>query len=97
MVNKKPRARKKPVRPVVAVQPSVPGNFLYGRYWGEMNQLQIELVCFLSGLSVADGGLWKAQHLWSVVAMLCSATSRFGGFYSLTVEVRCALENRCLR
>ena len=62
-----------------------------------MNQLQIELVCFLSGLSVADGGLWKAQHLWSVVAMLCSATSRFGGFYSLTVEVRCALENRCLR
>ncbi len=97
MVNKKPRAGKKPVRPVVAVQPPVPGNFLYGRDWGEMNPLQIEPVCFLSGLSVADGGLGKAQHFWNVVAMLWPATSRFGGFYSLTVEVRCTVENRCLR
>ena len=62
-----------------------------------MNPLQIEPVCFLSGLSVADGGLGKAQHFWNVVAMLWPATSRFGGFYSLTVEVRCAVENRCLR
>jgi len=76
MVNKKPRAGKKPVRPVVAVQPPVPGNFLYGRDWGEMNPLQIELVCFLSGLSVADGGLGKAEHFWNVAAMLWPATSR---------------------
>ena len=76
MANKKTRAGKKPVSPVVASQPPIPGNFFYGRDWGEMNQLQIELVCFLSGLSVADGGLGKAEHFWNVVAMLWPATSR---------------------
>jgi hypothetical protein len=76
MANKKTRAVKKPVSPVAAVQTPIPGNFFYGRDWGEMNQLQIELVCFLSGLSVADGGLGKSEHFWNVVAMLWPATSR---------------------
>lgn len=76
MANKKTRAGKNPVSPVVASQPPVPGNFFYGRDWGEMNQLQIELVCFLSVLSVADGGLGNAERFWNVVAMMWPATSR---------------------
>jgi hypothetical protein len=40
-----------------------------------MSELQIELVWFLTGLSVADGGLGKAEHFWNVMAMLWPVTA----------------------
>ena len=76
MATKKARAEKKPVRPIVAPPSPIPGNYLYGRDWGNMSSIEIELVCFIKGLSVNDGGLGKAEHFWNIATMLWPASSR---------------------
>jgi hypothetical protein len=35
-----------------------------------MSCIEIELVCFIKGLSVNDGGLGKAEHFWNIATML---------------------------
>jgi len=43
---------------------------MYRREWPFNRQLEIELACFLHGLSVEDGGLGKSEHFWNVVSIL---------------------------
>jgi hypothetical protein len=76
---KSPAAEKKKVgrRPIhTSPPPAVPGNFRYGRDWGDRSDLAIELACFLAGLEPAQGGLGKSEHFWNIVSVLWPATSR---------------------
>jgi hypothetical protein len=41
-----------------------------------MSCIEIELVCFIKGLSVNDGGLGKAEHFWNIATMLWPPSSR---------------------
>lgn len=43
---------------------------MYRREWPYKCQLEVELACFLHGLSVDDGGLGKVEHFWNVVKIL---------------------------
>jgi hypothetical protein len=76
MATKKTRTGRKPVGKIATLQPAIAGKFLYGRDWGELPDLMIELKCFHMRLSVADGGLGQAEHFWNIAAMLWPATSR---------------------
>jgi len=74
---KKPRMKRAGLAPVRAPVTVVPtGTIRYGRDWGELSDLQIELLCFRDGLTVADGGLGKPEHFWNIASMLWPATSR---------------------
>lgn len=76
MATKRARAGRKPVSGVKAPQTAIPGNFIYGRDWGDSSPLSIELWCFRDGLTAAQGGLGKAEHFWNIVSILWPATSR---------------------
>jgi hypothetical protein len=69
----KPRASAQP-NSAAAHQPlapaTTPGTLRYGRDWGEMTDLEIELYCFREDVSALDGGLGKAGHFWNIVAIL---------------------------
>jgi hypothetical protein len=70
-MSKKSRSEKKGAAPAQEYNSGVsPGIQLYGRDWGEMTDLAIELTCFREGLSIADGGLGKAEHFWRIVGIL---------------------------
>lgn len=62
MATKKTRTGRKPVGKISTLQPTTAGKFLYGRDWGELPDLMIELKAFQLKLSVADGGLGQAEH-----------------------------------
>ena len=76
MATKKTRTGRKPVGQISTLQPTTAGKFLYGRDWGELPDLMIELKAFQLKLSVADGGLGQAEHFWKIVGMLWPGTSR---------------------
>ncbi len=70
------KSKKKVSNPINTASTGASGVKKYGRDWGEMSDLQIELMCFKNGLSVADGGLGQAEHFWNIVAICWPASSR---------------------
>lgn len=72
----KSRKRVKPATLAATATPTLPGNFKYGRDWGDSPPFAIELFSFRDGLTVADGGLGKAEHFWNVATFLWPPTSR---------------------
>lgn len=46
------------------------GYVIYGRDWGKMTQLEVELYCFREDIGPAQGGLGKAEHYWNIIAIL---------------------------
>ena len=68
------KAGPRPVR--AAVSAPVAGVQKYGRDWGELSDLMIELLAFRDGITVEQGGLGKAEHFWLIVAMLWPESSR---------------------
>jgi hypothetical protein len=76
MASKKTRTGRKPVGQVNTLQKVSAGNIKYGRDWGELSDLSIELSCFRNRLSAADGGLGQAEHFWNIVAILWPPSSR---------------------
>lgn len=63
---------QKPVGSVAqsAVSKPVLGNIKYGRDWGGMSDLEIELYCFREDIQPEDGGLGKAEHFWNITPLL---------------------------
>lgn len=70
---KKPKktVKSSTAKPVSSVGgSSVGGTVKYGRDWGGMSNLEIELYCFREAVSIDSGGVGKAENFWNIVAIL---------------------------